>query len=393
MDAKYVPLLPAAAVARLPERAREVVEYRKSGLSLNHVQGCPLGCAYCIRHTYGLWDSDRPAALMTDAEAVEQLVNHRYFRPHVTPLQIFNRSTDPFLAGVRDHLFAVLEDLDRRGFANHVLVITRAVVRNADCARLNALKNLKVTLLFTYSGIDDSRVEPYPSSVAAASLRCATAYGSAEQPRRYRTVLYWRPLVPGLNDTDEHLERAVVLSAAADVTVFTGLFYRDEIANYYKANGIPEPYEGTARRKIVPEALDRRVVEAFAGRAADSTPLFRKTSCAVSYAHGLPDYNGHYGIREMCDICPVAQLKLCAGAHDVPTARAFLDAAIVLPEAAHLEVLDITDRAVQVEGLSSEQPRYYLQHAFAFQVHDAGHPHHVNRHGRADIGWEAKANG
>ncbi|MGW6276163.1 hypothetical protein [Kribbella sp. NPDC055071] len=330
---------------------------------------------------------------MTDAEAVEQLVNHRYFKPHKTPLQIFNRSTDPFLAGVRDHLFAVLEDIDARGLTNHALVITRAVVRETDCARLNALKNLKLTLLFTYSGIEDRRVEPYPSSVAAASLRRATAYGSADEPRRCRTILYWRPLVPGLNDTDDHLQLAVRLSASADATVFTGLFYRDQIAEYYKANGIPQPYEGTARRKIVPEALDRRIVEAFAGRPDDAPPLFRKTSCGVSYAHGLPDYNGHYGIRELCDICPMAQSKLCAGAHQMPTTRAFLDAAADLPEAAELKVLDVTSRAVQVDGLPSEQPRYFLQHAFAFQVHDAGHPHHLNRHGRADIGWEATTNG
>jgi DNA repair photolyase len=58
-----VPLLSKDQIARLPKRAREVVEYRKIGLSLNHVQGCPLGCAYCIRHTYGLWDKDQPVAL------------------------------------------------------------------------------------------------------------------------------------------------------------------------------------------------------------------------------------------------------------------------------------------------------------------------------------------
>jgi hypothetical protein len=51
-----VALLSREQIERLPERAREVVEYRKSGLSLNHTQGCPLDCAYCIRHTYGLWD-------------------------------------------------------------------------------------------------------------------------------------------------------------------------------------------------------------------------------------------------------------------------------------------------------------------------------------------------
>jgi len=46
----FVPLLDREQTGRLPARAREVVEYRKSGLSLNHIQGCPLDCAYCIRH-------------------------------------------------------------------------------------------------------------------------------------------------------------------------------------------------------------------------------------------------------------------------------------------------------------------------------------------------------
>jgi DNA repair photolyase len=129
-----IPALPPERIAALPDRARQVVEYRKSGLSLNYVQGCPLGCAYCIRHSYGLWDADRPAALMPDAQAVAELVGHRYFRPHATPLQIFNRATDPFLAGVTDHLFSVLEDLDSRGLTNHVLVITRAAAARTSNA-------------------------------------------------------------------------------------------------------------------------------------------------------------------------------------------------------------------------------------------------------------------
>ena len=252
----FVPLLAPDQLARLPERAREVVEYRKSGLSLNHIQGCPLDCAYCIRHTYGLWDQRQPRALMPDAEAVELLVSHRYFRAHITPVQILNRATDPFLPAVRPHTLAVLADLDRRGLRNHVLVITRHQMKPGDIARLNRLANLKVTLLFSYSGIDDARIEPYPSRIAAGSLELM----SAPARRRYRTILYWRPLVPGLNDSAEHLERAHALSQVADATVFTGLFYRDQIAQYYRANGLPEPYDSTARRKIVPETLEQRVL-------------------------------------------------------------------------------------------------------------------------------------
>lgn len=373
-----VALLSRTQIERLPERAREVVEYRKSGLSLNHIQGCPLDCAYCIRHTYGLWDQRVPRALMTDAEAVEELVSHPYFQPHVTPVQVFNRATDPFLPNVRPHTLAVLEGLDERGLTNHALVITRHQMGPEDSDRLNQLSSLKMTLLFTYSGIDNKQIEPYPSHVAADSLKLM----SAPVPRRYRTILYWRPLVPGLNDTDEHLDQAHALAQHADATVFTGLFYRDQIADYYKANGLPEPYGETARRKIVPEMLERRVLAAF----SSATPLFRKTSCAVSYAHGLPDYNGHYGIRELCDICPLNQLELCASAHRVPSPERLREVARDLPGARGLVVADITDRAAVVSGLETEQSRYYLQHALGFQVHDVRHPHIERRHGRADIG-------
>lgn len=378
----FVPLLSREQIDRLPERAREVVEYRKSGLSLNHIQGCPLDCAYCIRHTYGLWDQRQPRALLSDAEAVEELVSHRYFQPNVTPVQVFNRATDPFLPVVRPHTFAVLEDLDRRELRNHVLVITRHAMQSDDIDRLNQLKHIKVTLLFTYSGIDNKDIEPYPSHVAAESLRLM----GEPLNRSYRTVLYWRPLVPGLNDSPEHLDRAYELSKSADATVFTGLFYRDQIADYYRANNLPEPYDETARRKIVPETLERRVLSTFAG--CDS--LFRKTSCAVSYVHGEADYNGHYGIRELCDICPLSQLDLCKSAHRVPSAQQIQEVASGLPDASALVVVDISERAAVVSGLAEEQPRYYLQHALGFQVHDVRHPHRDRRHGRADIGWKER---
>jgi DNA repair photolyase len=361
----FVPLLTAEQAAALPPRAREVVEYRKSGLSLNHIQGCPLDCAYCIRHTYGLWDQRQPRALLSDAEAVEQLVGHRYFQPHVTPLQLFNRATDPFLPQVKRHTFAVLTDLDRRGLRNHLLLITRCPVTEGDCEQLATTRHIRPTLLFTYSGIDDQRIEPYPSKVAAASLKVASEFG----PRRYRTVLYWRPLVPGLNDSPEHLALAARLSGTADATVFTGLFLREEIVAYYRAHGLPLPYDETARRKIMPEATEQRVLAAF--RDLDGGALFRKTSCAVSYAHGLPDYNGHVGIRDLCDICPAAQFARCERAHQQPSPEQLAAAAGNLPELRQLQVMDITPRAVVVGGLASEQPRYFLQHALGFQVHDA----------------------
>ncbi len=51
------------------------------------VIGCPLDCAYCVRHFQQNFDMKRPHLLCDDETAVATLVGHRYFQPHVTPVQ------------------------------------------------------------------------------------------------------------------------------------------------------------------------------------------------------------------------------------------------------------------------------------------------------------------
>jgi DNA repair photolyase len=374
-------LLTPSQIADLKPELADPIEYRKSGLSLNHIIGCPLDCGYCVRHLFSNFEMKVPRALMSDNDAVNLLLDHRYFQPDVTPVQVFNRATDPMLPMVKPHTFNVLRLLDQQGIRNHVLVITRWRVDDADCEVLNSFTNIKLTVLVTHSAIDHPGIEPVDSAIAANSLQ--VLYANAET---YRTVLYWRPIVPGLNDTDAHIARARELSAHAHATVFTGLFYRDEIAAYYTTHGLPEPYEETARRKIMPETTESRILQAFYRPHEDDAPwgrLFRKTSCGVAYAHGLADYNGHYGIRELCDICPLSQLDLCKTTWHAP------DMAVVEEQARELGAVgdvELADRAVVVEGLD-EPPRYFLQHTHGFQVHDRTKPHRYRRHGRADIGW------
>ncbi|MEU3712196.1 hypothetical protein [Streptomyces catenulae] len=381
---RALPILPADQIGSLKPALADVIEYRKSGLSLNWIVGCPLDCGYCVRHLFDNFEMKVPRRLMDDEAAVEALVGHRYFRPHRTPIQLLNRATDPMLPAVKPHLFAVLRNLDQRGLTNHVLVITRWRVTEEDCAVLNSFDNLRLTVLVTHSGITDERIEPVDSAIAARSLR--TLYENAE---RYRTVLYWRPIVPGLNDSDAHLARARELSAHAHATVFTGLFFRNEIAAYYQAHSLPVPYADTARRKIMPEAAEQRILDHFRTPDDASAPwgaLFRKTSCAVAYAHGEADYNGHYGIRELCDICPAEQIARCKSAWVEPgLAEVTRDARVLGATGA----VEIDDRAIIVEGLD-EPPRYFLQHGYGYQCHDRDKPHHYRRHGRAPIGWTAE---
>lgn len=87
---------------------------------------------------------------------------------------------------------------------------------------------------------------------------------------------------------------------------------------------------------------------------------------------------------------PNVKLDLCKSAHRVPSAQQTQEVASGLPEASGLVAVDITERAAVVSGLAEEQPRYYLQHALGFQVHDVRRPHRDRRHGRADTGGKER---
>jgi DNA repair photolyase len=373
-------LMPAGQQAGLDPYMAQIVTYRKSGLSLNHIIGCPLDCGYCVRHFWGNFEVKTPQLLIPTAQAIDMLTSHPGFRPHVTPVQLFNKATDPFLPGVKPHLFDVLRGLDERGLTNLVLLITRFRVIEADMAALEQLSNLRVTLLFTYSGITDPRVEPIAkSTITLTSLATACQAGN-----RTKAILYWRPIVPGWNDDPATMARVLAAGRDADAIVFTGYYHKEQNAGYLRSLGVEVPYAGDYdRRKVMPAELDEKVIAAW--RASGATvPLFRKTSCGVCFTHGVPDYNGHWGVRELCDICPQTQRALCRDAHQPPTAdqlRRILDQlgydTPALPDGGHLWTHGLT-----------EQQRYPIQHQLGFQVWDLDLPHFAHAHGRSLLGHQ-----
>jgi DNA polymerase III epsilon subunit-like protein len=78
----------------------------------------------------------------------------------------------------------------------------------------------------------------------------------------------------------------------------------------------------------------------------------------VAYAHNAADYNGHWGVREICDICPAAQQQRCASDYRQP-APADMDR--VLSQLGYETPYLIEDGHVWTHGLG-EQRRYAIQH-------------------------------
>ncbi|MQA87244.1 MAG: hypothetical protein GEV03_22100 [Streptosporangiales bacterium] len=371
--------MPADQMAALDPYMAQIVTYRKSGLSLNHIIGCPLDCGYCVRHFWGDFEHKTPHLLCPTGDAIELLLGHEAFRPSTTPIQLFNKATDPFLPGVKPHLFHILRTLDDRGLDNLVLVITRFRVTAEDMAILEQLQHVRVTLLFTYSGIADPRVEPIAKS-AITTTSIATA---CTHKRRTKVVLYWRPIVPGWNDQPETMGHVLNVGKAADAIVFTGYYHKEQNADFLRNLGVTVPYgEEYDRRKILPAELDAMIVAAWR-ESGISTPLFRKTSCGISFAHQVPDYNGHWGVRELCDICPASQRELCADDHQQPTPAEF---DTVLAGLGYSTDYLIEPGHVWTLGLG-EQRRYAIQHTLRFQIWELDQPHLLHAHGRSRTGY------
>ncbi len=376
---RQLSVMTAAAQADLDPYMAQIVTYRKSGLSLNHIIGCPLDCGYCVRHFWGDFEHKTPHLLCPTDDAVDLLLGHEAFRPSITPLQIFNKATDPFLPGVKPHLFQVLRALDDRGLDNLVLIITRFTVTAADMAELERLRHLRVTLLFTYSGITDSRIEPISkSAITTTSIATACAHRN-----RTRVVLYWRPIVPGWNDQPDTLNHVLSVGADTDAIVFTGYYHKQQNSTYLRDLGVDIPYrdEEFHRRKTMPDDLDARVIAAWRASGI-ATPLFRKTSCGVSAAHAAADYNGHWGVPELCDICPARQIDLCRAGHRQPTPAEF---EAVLADLGYTSDYLLDDGHVWTHGLG-EQRRYAIQHTLGFQIWELDQPHFLHAHGRSLTG-------
>lgn len=373
-------IMPAEEKAKIPPYMQEFINYRKSGLSLNHVIGCSLDCGYCVRHFWGNFDMKTPQLLCSDEEAVETLLNHKFFVPHRTPIQLFNKATDPFLPSVRSHTHNVLQRLDAKKLTNMVIVITRAQITEEDMEVLESLQHIKVALFFTYSAISDPRIEPISrSEITVNSIKLA-----AKLHKKVRIILYWRPIVPTWNDDRESMIKVLEMGKLVDAIVFTGYYHKAENSQYLQSLGVKMPYDDTEfqRRKVLPIEIEKKVL-ALHKELGIKTPLFRKTSCGAAFTHEVSDYNGHWSVQEICNICPAEQRERCSKAHRSPTPEEVKNLLELLEGNPTFE---IEEDHIWTKELGEDR-RYYVQHALNFQTWDIDWPHFCSRHGRSPLGY------
>lgn len=286
----------------------EPIVLAKNFLCLNAIAGCRNNCVYCYKHGWDIKNRFLPEQFADVKDILEALPHHRYFHPNI-PLAIHNSATDPFQKGVSESTFQILDGLEERGVTNIVGLITKEYMSPEMFSRLKYYKNIRPVIFVTFSGLPSE----YEKVVCERRLETMENLSNSGLPR----VLYYRPIIRGVNDSEEITCRIIELGEKYFQSIIRSALKLDvSIVEYMAKQGLfvdPSYDIGLNIHDSLKQmpAASRAKVDYFLGQSR--IPYFKKTSCAISWVFNQPDYNCQWVRQEIyCSpLCPQSQREIC----------------------------------------------------------------------------------
>ena len=254
-------------------------------LVLNPMLGCSFGCVYCFRadeqrDSVDWFLQGSPTQVIDEETVVDRLGRHPLFVPGRTQLGLHTATTEPFLPQVRASTFRLLELLQERGWRNDVMIITKHFLREQDVERLASFTSFQILLFLTHNAAP-AEMETMGASAAFLEHKRRTVEYVLAQPR-LSAAHYFRPIVPGWNDSDEQLAAALRFGEPLGLTVIGGLKEIPNLDQVSRRRGLAPPAvaaEGGA--KYFPPELVERILTVHRDLGLTST-LVGDQSCGLT---------------------------------------------------------------------------------------------------------------
>jgi hypothetical protein len=195
-----------------------------------------------------------------------------------------------------DHTTVLLRKLHDAQYNGPVIIITKG-----DFLQYPKYIDFNLDLHFAFSTFGtDSPLDGGSMQQFEANLQEATSRG------KHKYSIEFRPIIHGINDTPEIIDQVMALAMKHKLAVgYSGLQGKPGTIEQWDqtTRSLLQPYPGTdlGFKKHVSQEVDD-YIRSF------GWPVFRKTSCLISYVHGMDrDYNAHYyRPNEMgCTTCPM----------------------------------------------------------------------------------------
>ena len=212
---------------------------------------------------------------------------------HNIPVAVNLLYGDPMLQVGR-----TLNYLKRLEAAKHtgpVIIITKGPINDSFKPTFDLDIHLALSTFGIDSPLDGSSMAQFKRNLEAASV--------LRDKNNIKVSIEYRPIIYKINDQQETI--AGVINIAKDfgcAVAYSGLQGTLDLQKQWMdtnikngLSGIPfEPFPGTkfGHKKHISGEVEQNLIK-FS--TENNVPIFRKTSCLISYVHGLErDYNAHY---------------------------------------------------------------------------------------------------
>lgn len=297
------------------------VSIANSSLSIDIWKGCSLQCAYChVQDSYMDINEDGkmptrivPRSQFTIEEILNALEKHPYFVIHETILSIGTASTEPFAAKAKESTFLIMEDIIRRKWQNPIWIVTKAGFPKDMGTRLKKItKTNKVMLSFCWAA-NPNEIEPAKND-RFANIKEAHDAGAT-------CAWYMRPLAKDWGASPAHIEcmmQWVILKGYnryIHIIIAGGLRWTHGIE--YGLVEVHKLKMPDIAKKDNEKDLDENIWQAIFNKSNvlfPNTPIYRKSSCALTYMISKPDIKATYNKdRFAClnSLCPKNQRGIC----------------------------------------------------------------------------------
>ncbi|MBE2266925.1 MAG: radical SAM protein [Anaerolinea sp.] len=335
------------------------ITYHDSWLSVDPIIGCRLNCQYCFMQSTG-WTAVKPERLYTVAQIVDMLLAHRYFIPHETIL-VFGNQTDSFLPENVDYTLEFFKALEAKRLNNAVAVVTKKEIPDHFLDAAAAFASIRPIFCLSYSGL--------PASVEKGVNAQENRRNFERLSQRGLRVLhFWRPLTAE-NGRIEVLEQVLdLVSQHALASVYIGLKLNPSLQQAYDRSPLlyVPPELRDRRGDYIPDGVEARLRELAAAKYP-AYPLYKHTSCAVSYALGIPDYNATIYRDPICkgSNCPAGKRLICESARAVPNVE---QVHLLLSRIGRTNEFTLTAEAVEIAGTLTQEDYAFLLHRLNFPI-------------------------
>lgn len=182
-----------------------------------------------------------------------------------------------------DHTMALLRKLSDAHHTGPVIIITKGDFSQwPKCVDFNLDLHFAFSTFGINSQLDGGSMQQFESNLC-----------EAKTSGKYRYSVEFRPIVHGINDDVHTIDAVMALAFKYDVPIgYSGLQGKPgTVSGWDEATRqLLRPYPGVelGYKKYLPDKVDD-YIRSF------GYPVFRKTSCLISYVHKMKrDYNAHY---------------------------------------------------------------------------------------------------